>query len=378
MPSSPSDAAGVPASTVTVEERADRVVLTVSGDFDLATTPTHAATFRTLSRSERHVILDLRGTRFVDSTGLAVLLNSARRAIAAGNHCVAVATPGAVLRVLELSGLVDTLHVQQDLDAAHALLDRAPAGPIAARRSPTRPVGRTCGMGLDEQRILITGATGALGTQLARELSARGAELALLGRDRGRLEELADELGGAPVACFEATRVGSCRPAVDALAAALGGLDGCMIAHGVAAFGDARELDDEIAEQLMAVNATSAIAVLRAAAAHIDGPGRLGAVTAVVAEYPTAGLAAYSASKAALSAYLTAVRRELRRDHISVLDARLPHLDTQFADHALAGTPPKLPEGLSAAEVAVTVVDAYESGAKELRWDLRARELAAA
>ena len=51
------------------------------------------------------------------------------------------------------------------------------------------------------QTAVITGASGAIGGAIARQLSGHGAELLLCGRDRARLEALAREVEG------EATRV---------------------------------------------------------------------------------------------------------------------------------------------------------------------------
>jgi short subunit dehydrogenase-like uncharacterized protein len=48
--------------------------------------------------------------------------------------------------------------------------------------------------------IVVYGATGFTGGLIARELRERGADFVLAGRNRGKLEALSEELGGAPVA----------------------------------------------------------------------------------------------------------------------------------------------------------------------------------
>ena len=68
-------------------------------------------------------------------------------------------------------------------------------------------------------------------------------------------------------------------------------------------------------------------------------------ISAIVAEMPTAGMAAYSASKAALTAFDRAGGRELRREGIRVVDVRPPHLDTGLENRPIAGEPPRLPQG---------------------------------
>ena len=91
-------------------------------------------------------------------------------------------------------------------------------------------------MELAGARVLVAGATGALGGDLARALAGAGARVALTGRDDGRLQALAGELGGAPALAADAVDVDAVRTAVDAAAEALGGLDAVVVAWGVFAF----------------------------------------------------------------------------------------------------------------------------------------------
>ncbi len=86
-------------------------------------------------------------------------------------------------------------------------------------------------------------------------------------------------------------------------------------------------------------------------------------------------MAAYSASKAALSAYLTALRRERRRQLSAVLDVRPGHMETGFSDRALAGEPPKLPEPEDADALVDAAIDALVAGRRELAYDPVKRSL---
>lgn len=81
-------------------------------------------------------------------------------------------------------------------------------------------------------------------------------------------------------------------------------------------------------------------------------------VSAVVAEQPAANLAAYSATKAALTAADRSLARELRRLGIHVCDARPPHNETSLAQRHLVGTAPALQTGLSPDLVAERLIDA--------------------
>jgi NADP-dependent 3-hydroxy acid dehydrogenase YdfG len=85
-------------------------------------------------------------------------------------------------------------------------------------------------------RVLVAGATGVLGGAVARALHEAGAPVALAGRDEDRLAALAQELGDAPSATFDALDLGRCAAVVGEAADALGGLDLLVVAIGVAAF----------------------------------------------------------------------------------------------------------------------------------------------
>ncbi len=231
-------------------------------------------------------------------------------------------------------------------------------------------------MEIDGARVVVAGATGEFGAALTRALAAAGAELGLMGRDRSRLDALAAELN-APSALFEATDADSCRGGVDALAAALGGLDAFVVTVGVAGFGQAGELSSETLDALFAVNATGPIALIDEALGHLEDDGAVVALSAIVADHPTAGVAAYSASKAALSAYVTALRRERRKHGLTVLDVRPPHMDTAFAERALTGSPPSLPDPLDHHDVVAAVIEALREGRREVSWDLQDKTLVA-
>ena len=228
-------------------------------------------------------------------------------------------------------------------------------------------------MDLRDKRFLVAGATGALGSRVARALQADGARVALAGRDGDRLRELADELG-APFTPLDFARPGD---AVDAAVGILGGLDGLVVATGVVAFGAAGELPDSVARELFEVNALGPIALVRAALDELGSPAAVVVLSAVVAEFPTAGMAAYSASKAALSAYLAALRRERRRLGLTVLDVRPPHMDTDFSSRALHGEPPELAEPADPDTLVTAIAEALRSDRRELRYDPMKRELVA-
>ncbi|MEU6768037.1 SDR family oxidoreductase [Streptomyces sp. NPDC046853] len=216
-------------------------------------------------------------------------------------------------------------------------------------------------------RVLVAGATGVLGGAITTELVGRGARPALAGRDPDRLSAAARAHGGAPTAVFDAYDPASCARAVHAAADRLGGLDIVVTAFGSVAFGRAQETGDEVAEYLMAVNFLAPAAFFRSALGIMPPGSAFLALTGVVAERPQPQMADYSASKAALSAWLGAVRREARTAGIRVLEARPGHLDTGFADRSVAGSAPAMPAGMDVGQTVTAIVDALASDAQLLR-----------
>lgn len=228
-------------------------------------------------------------------------------------------------------------------------------------------------MELSGARTLVVGGTGVLGGKVVQALHEAGARSVVTGRSADRLAALA----GVAEATVELDLldVAACREAVVRAADTFGGLDLVVVASGVAGFGSASETPDAVTEELFAVNALGPIAVLSAAVPVMSG-GMLVTFSAILADAPMAQMAAYSASKAALSAYLTALRREVRRAGIGVLDVRPPHLETGLADRAVSGTPPTLPAGYDVDAFIALLVEGIRSGARELVWDAGAKDLA--
>ena len=222
----------------------------------------------------------------------------------------------------------------------------------------------------------MVGATGVLGGGIARSLHREGARLVLAGRDKARLEALAAELDDAPTTEFDAMDLDGCAAVVNEAADVLGGLDVLVVAIGVAAFGPAETTGDEVTEHLLTVNLMAPMALTRAAVQRFDGGGCVAVLSAILADYPTAGMAAYTASKAGLSAWLTALRHEQRRRGVTVFDIRPPHIDTGLAERAIDGTAPPMKAAAEADEVVEMIVAGIRDGRRELRFDLQKREFA--
>ncbi|SMH34240.1 cyclic-di-GMP-binding biofilm dispersal mediator protein [Rathayibacter oskolensis] len=217
---------------------------------------------------------------------------------------------------------------------------------------------------LDGAVVLVLGASGGLGRLIADELESRGAAVIRSGRDAAALgaEPLVADLRGEEAP----------QRLIDEVVRRHGRLDGVVAASGVVAFGPSAELDPAVLEELVEVNALAPIRLLTLAFRLLQQSASEGrepfavTISGVVAEAPTAGLAAYSASKAALHSFVRASQREYKRAGVLLLDARPGHTETELSTHPLAGSAPKFGAGHSPESVAVRIVDAIESGETDL------------
>lgn len=213
--------------------------------------------------------------------------------------------------------------------------------------------------------VAVIGASGGLGAPISRALTQRGAQVIACGPHPERIT--AAEL--SPLAIVELDlRDPSAGDHLTAAVAQNGGrLDGVINAAGVVAFGNLEDTDDAVIEELFLTDVIGPLWLLRRVIPLLSASkGFIVNVSAVVAEQPTAGMAPYSAAKAALTAADSALFRELRRKGISLCDARPPHTETGLAERPVSGAAPRLPEGLEPAAVAERILVAVESGEQEV------------
>ena len=222
-------------------------------------------------------------------------------------------------------------------------------------------------MEMNGARALVIGATGGFGGQVARSLASRGAAVAVSGRDAARLAQIATDVNG-PARPGDVTAPGVPGELVAWAAGELGGLDVVVMAAGAVAFGPVAELTDDVLRAVMDLDLIAPIQVARAAANVLGEGGVIVQVSAIVADQPMAGLAAYSAAKAGLTAFDVAFRREMRRVKVRVLDARPPHMETGLATRPIAGAAPGLAAGADPREYADALVAAIAEDGPAPDW----------
>ncbi len=212
--------------------------------------------------------------------------------------------------------------------------------------------------------FVVVGATGALGSRIAKLLAQQGASLTISGRSGKGLDALGIE--SAHKVTADLREPDAARTVIAEAKDHHGRIDGVVIAAGVAAFGPIAEIDDDTVDDLVLIDFLAPLRLLRAALHVVEEGGVIVGISAVLAEQPVAGMATYSAVKAAASTLFIAAAKEARRGKIRVVDVRPPHTETGLAGRAIAGKAPKMPEGLSPEVVADRVLAAIVGTDREV------------
>jgi anti-sigma B factor antagonist len=96
-------------------------LLMVEGELDIATAPRLISVMNgAVQEALRSLVIDLSRVDFMDSTGLALLINAHRRLTRRSKGFAVVCPPGPLRRVFEVTDMVDTLRVCPDRESARA------------------------------------------------------------------------------------------------------------------------------------------------------------------------------------------------------------------------------------------------------------------
>jgi short-subunit dehydrogenase len=193
---------------------------------------------------------------------------------------------------------------------------------------------------LDQQVIVITGASSGIGLVTARRAAAAGAKVMLVSRDADALAEAAAGIGEA--AAWHAADVADAGAVREAAAEAVkrwGRIDSWVNCAGVTIYGALLGTPEDEHRQLFDTNYFGTVNGCLAAVQHLRGRGgALITVASIVADIPSPVQGAYAASKHAVKAYVEALRIELSAAGlpVSVSLVKPSGIDTPVAEHAPA------------------------------------------
>lgn len=179
--------------------------------------------------------------------------------------------------------------------------------------------------------VLITGAAHGIGAEVARQLAARGARVALVGLAPDQLERVSADCPGSVFFEADVTDPDALESAVAGTVEAFGGIDVVIANAGIAAPGFVRTMDPEAFERIIEVNLIGVWRTLRACLPHvIERRGYILPVASMAAIAPSPGLAAYGMAKSGVEALGDALRIEVQHFGVRVGVAYFSWIDTEM------------------------------------------------
>lgn len=218
---------------------------------------------------------------------------------------------------------------------------------------------------LNEQVMVITGASSGIGLTTARLAAQRGARLVLAARNETALRELTEEIqrdgGQAVYIVADVSRPEDVQRIAQRAQQEFGGFDTWVNNAGVSIYGRMLEVSDEDHRRLFETNFWGLVNGSRVAAEHLRARGgaiiNLGSTLSDRA-IPLQGM--YCASKHAVKGFTDALRMELEEAGapISVTLVKPAAIDTPYKDHAKNYLPsePENPPPVYAPEVVAEAI----------------------
>ncbi len=218
---------------------------------------------------------------------------------------------------------------------------------------------------LDEQVIVLTGATSGIGLVTARMAAKRGARLVLVARNEAALDRLADEIrqnGGQAIAVpADVSKESQVKNVASQAVEAFGSIDTWINNAGVSIYGKLEDVPDADSRRLFETNFWGVVYGSLIAAKRMEKKGgtliNIGSTLSDRA-IPLQGM--YCASKHAVKGFTDALRMELDSIKAPVLVTLVKPaaIDTPYKEHAknYLGVQPENPPPVYAPETAAETI----------------------
>ncbi len=194
---------------------------------------------------------------------------------------------------------------------------------------------------LNEQVLVLTGASSGIGLVTARMAAERGARLVLAARSEEALRQLTDEItaagGEAIYVVADVGREQDVRRIAEEAIRRFGGFDTWINNAGVSIYGRLLEISLEDERRLFETNYWGLVHGSRVAAEHLkQRGGALINIGSVLSDRAIPLQGTYCASKHAVKGYTDALRMELEEEDapISVTLVKPSAIDTPYKNHA--------------------------------------------
>jgi len=207
------------------------------------------------------------------------------------------------------------------------------------------------------KKVLVLGATSAIAQATCRLLAARGASLFLVARNAANLQAVASDLkvrgaSRVEVAVANLDDFSAHASLVETAEAALGGLDGALLAHGVLGEQAQGQQDWQKAHAVLTTNFLSPASLLTHLANRFEAKkaGTLVVISSVAGDRGRQSNYVYGASKGGLNVFLQGLRNRLAPSNVAVVTVKPGFVDTPMTAHLPKGplfaSPEKVARGI--------------------------------
>jgi len=175
-------------------------------------------------------------------------------------------------------------------------------------------------LGLKGRRALVTASSKGLGRACAHALAAEGARVFISSRDAGLLEKVARDIGAAGWHAADVSVAGGPESAVEAAAAALGGLDILVVNAGGPPASNFQGTSLENWDAAHQLTLMSAVRLIKSSLPHLkrSDQGRIVIVTSISVRQPIPQLVLSNSVRAAVTGMAKTLSREIGPDGITV------------------------------------------------------------
>ena len=233
---------------------------------------------------------------------------------------------------------------------------------------------------MKDKVVVITGASKGIGAELARQLAAKGAKLALAARNDSELAAVAEECrklgaGGVIVVKCDVAEEGDCRTLMTAALLAFGRIDTLVNNAGATMWARFEEIRDlSILERIMRVNYMGAVHCTAHALPHLRATrGRIVGISSLAGRTGVPTRTGYSASKHAMTGFFDSLRIELDGSGVTVTMIYPGFVATGIRENAtgpdgkaILVSPVKESEVMSVEDCARRIVRAIERREREV------------
>jgi NAD(P)-dependent dehydrogenase (short-subunit alcohol dehydrogenase family) len=184
--------------------------------------------------------------------------------------------------------------------------------------------------------VVIAGAGGGLGSEIARELHERGARLILFDIDEARLSAIERDCLGAMAEIADITDEAQVRTVIARGVEKFGRIDGAINAAGLLPMEPSLGASMATFRECIDVNLTGAFVLSQAVAEAMGENGRIIHLASVSSLVANTQYAAYASSKAALSQLVRVLAREWAPKNITVNAIGPAMIETPMTEEYLA------------------------------------------